>query len=89
MAGDKKSKEGEQQAAPFPLCYQQHTGQRGKRHDPGIHRQHHPGLRRAHAEAGADVGEQRDGDKFGGIEDKGGNGEGEYARPSEAVRSVM
>ena len=89
VAGDEKAEEDEQQGAPLPLRQQQHAGQRGKRHDPGIHRQHHPGLRRVHAEAGADVGEQRDGDKFGGVEDKGGNGEGQYARPGETVRGVV
>ena len=89
MTGDEEGKEGEQQAAPLQSCQQQHTGQGGKRNNPGIDGQHHPGLRRSHGKARADVGEQRDGDKFSGVEDEGSNGEGQHARPGETQRGLV
>ena len=85
MAHDKERKEGEQQAAPFAPRDEQHSRQGGKRDNPGVHRHHHPGLGGAHRETGANVGKQRDGDEFGGVEDEGGDGERQHAQPGEAV----
>lgn len=73
MTGDKQREKANQKLTSFYLTGQQHKGQRHQGDNPGIDRQHDPDLCRLHIKTLRDIGEQTDGDKLSGIENKCGN----------------
>jgi len=85
MAEDEQREHAQQQFAPVHRAGQQHAGQRGQRHHPGIDGQHQAHMFDRLAEAGADVTEQPNRDELAGVEDKGGQGQGDDAEPALAV----
>ena len=79
MAGNEHHKQPNQQLTTFHLAGQQHKRQRHQRHHPCIDGQHNANLCRFHIEAGGDVGQQPNRNKFRGVENKRGDGERDHA----------
>ncbi|MOA17140.1 hypothetical protein D3C78_1373860 [compost metagenome] len=84
MAHDEHQQHAHQQPAALDLARQQHAGQRGQRHDPGIDGEHQTDLLGRQAEARAYAAEQADGNEFAGVENKGRNGQGDHRQPGGA-----
>ena len=82
MAARKHRQQNQQQHLALRRPRHQHQRQRHQGHHPRIHRNHHTGLGGQHAETAPDIAQQRNRDKFGGIEDKGRAGKREHAQPA-------
>ena len=82
MAACKHRQQNQQQHLALRRPRHQHQRQRHQGHHPRIHRNHHTGLGGQHAETAPDIAQQRNRDKFGGIEDKGRAGKREHTQPA-------
>lgn len=66
----------------------QHKRQGAEGDNPSVERNHDAGLFGAHGKIFADIGQQGDGDKFGGVKNKARHGQNEDAPHGDSVNGL-